>query len=66
MTCIYIFFSVYCNAHDTCGGTGLELIHLFELFPDAKVTVIDITENMLAKLKTRSFANQVTTICGDF
>ncbi len=51
---------------DLGGGTGLELIHLFELFPDAKVTVIDITENMLAKLKTRNFANQVTTICGDF
>lgn len=51
---------------DLGGGTGLELIRLFELFPDAKVTVIDITENMLAKLKTRSFANQVTTICGDF
>ncbi len=54
------------NILDLGGGTGLELIHLFELFPDAKVTVIDITENMLEKLKTRSFANQVTTICGDF
>ena len=51
---------------DLGAGTGLELIHLFELFPDAKVTVIDITENMLQKLKKRSFANQVTSICGDF
>ena len=51
---------------DLGGGTGLELIHLFELFPDAHVTVIDITENMLEKLKTRNFASQVTTICGDF
>jgi len=51
---------------DLGAGTGLELIHLFELFPEAQVTVIDITENMLEKLKTRSFSKQVTTICGDF
>lgn len=51
---------------DLGGGTGLELIHLFELFPEAEVTVIDITENMLEKLKTRNFADKVKTICGDF
>lgn len=51
---------------DLGAGTGLELIHLFELFPNAKVTVIDITENMLEKLKKRSFSSQVTTICADF
>lgn len=51
---------------DLGAGTGLELIHLFELFPSAKVTVIDITENMLEVLKKRSFADHVTTICGDF
>ncbi|MEE3343156.1 MAG: methyltransferase domain-containing protein [Bacilli bacterium] len=51
---------------DLGAGTGLELIHLFELFPNAKVTVIDITENMLEKLKQRSFSSQVTTICADF
>ena len=32
---------------DLGAGTGLELIHLFELFPNIEVTVIDITENML-------------------
>lgn len=51
---------------DLGAGTGLELIYLFELFPDIEVTVIDITENMLEKLKTRSFSDHVTTICGDF
>ena len=51
---------------DLGAGTGLELIHLFEVFPNAKVTVIDITENMLEKLKKRSYADHVTTICGDF
>lgn len=54
------------NILDLGGGTGLELFHLFEIYPDAHVTVIDITENMLEKLKTRSFADHVTTICGDF
>ena len=51
---------------DLGGGTGLELIHLFELYPNAEVTVIDITENMLEELKKRNFANRVKTICGDF
>ena len=51
---------------DLGAGTGLELIHVFELFPSAEVTVIDITDNMLEELKNRSFADHVTTICGDF
>ena len=51
---------------DLGAGTGLELIHLFELYPNAEVTVIDITENMLNELKKRSFSSHVTTICGDF
>ena len=51
---------------DLGAGTGLELIHVFELFPSAEVTVIDITENMLEKLKNRSFSNNVVAICGDF
>lgn len=51
---------------DLGAGTGLELIHLFEMFPNAEVTVIDITENMLEKLKQRDFAKHVNTICGDF
>lgn len=29
---------------DLGAGTGLELIHVFELFPGAEVTVIDITK----------------------
>ena len=51
---------------DLGAGTGLELIHLFKLYPNVEVTVIDITENMLSELKKRSFAHNVTTICGDF
>lgn len=51
---------------DLGAGTGLELIHVFELFPNVEVTAIDITESMLGELKKRSFANHITTICGDF
>lgn len=51
---------------DLGAGTGLELIHLFEMFPDASVTVVDISENMLHELAKRDFAKHVTTICGDF
>lgn len=51
---------------DLGAGTGLELIHVFELYPEIKVTVIDITENMLEELNKRDFADNVETICGDF
>ena len=51
---------------DLGAGTGLELFHLFELFKDIKVTVIDISEKMLDKLKEREFSKNVETICGDF
>ncbi len=51
---------------DLGAGTGLELIRLFEVYPTVEVTVIDISENMLAELRKRDFSNRVTTICGDF
>ena len=51
---------------DLGAGTGLELIELFKKFPNAKVTAVDISENMLEKLKERDFKDKVTTICGNF
>ncbi|MBR4672238.1 MAG: class I SAM-dependent methyltransferase [Bacilli bacterium] len=51
---------------DLGAGTGLELIHLYETRPNARTTAIDISESMLEKLKERSFADKVETICGDF
>ncbi len=51
---------------DLGAGTGLELIYLFKRFPNAKVTAIDITPEMLAKIKERDFAHKVNIICGDF
>ena len=51
---------------DLGAGTGLELTYLFEKFPNANVTAIDITENMLEELTKREFASKVNTICGDF
>ena len=51
---------------DLGAGTGLELIPLFERFPDAHVTAVDLSESMLDVLKTRSFAGRVTCMAGDF
>lgn len=51
---------------DLGGGTGLELIPLYERFPDASVTVVDAAEEMLAQLRQRPFADRVEIICGDF
>ena len=54
------------NVLDLGAGTGLELISFFEKFPDAHVTVIDISEKMLEMLEKRDFSHKVTKICGDF
>lgn len=51
---------------DLGAGTGLELIYLYERFPDAAVTAVDVSEKMLDVLKMRDFADKVTVICGDF
>lgn len=51
---------------DLGAGTGLELIHLYELYPNAQVTVIDITESMLKRLKERLTDKDIEIICGDF
>lgn len=54
------------NVLDLGAGTGLELIYLFERFPNAKVTAIDITPEMLKKIKDREFSDRVEIICDDF
>lgn len=51
---------------DLGAGTGLELIYLFEKFPEASVTAIDITPEMLEKINERDFSEKVDIICGDF
>lgn len=51
---------------DLGGGTGLELIPLFERFPEARVTVADISPRMLEALTASPFADRVRTVCGDF
>lgn len=54
------------NVLDLGAGTGLELIYLFKKYPQARVTVVDISENMLEELMKREFADKITCICGDF
>ncbi len=51
---------------DLGGGTGLELIPLFERFPEAHVTVIDLSEKMLDRLKERDFSDRIRCVAGDF
>ena len=51
---------------DLGGGTGLELVPVFERFAEAQVTVMDISEGMLKVLRTRPFADHLTILCGDF
>ena len=51
---------------DLGAGTGLELIPLFERFPDVRVTAADISSDMLGTLMERPFAGQITCVVGDF
>ncbi len=51
---------------DLGGGTGLELLPLFERFPQATVTVVDLSEKMLEKLMERDFADKIRCVAGDF
>ena len=55
-----------CRVLDLGAGTGLELVALFERFPEARVTAIDLTVEMLEQLKRRPFADRVDIIVGDF
>jgi len=51
---------------DLGAGTGLELVALFERYPEAHVRVIDISSAMLEQLKNRPFAERLDIVCGDF
>ena len=47
-------------------GTGLELNFYFEKNPTARVTGIDLAEDMLKVLKDKSSNKGVVTICGSY
>lgn len=47
-------------------GTGLELEEIFRIYPDISVTGIDITKEMLEKLKEKFSDKKITLINGDY
>lgn len=47
-------------------GTGLELERLFKRFPNMKVTGIDMSAEMLKKLKTKYQGKKLNLICGSY
>lgn len=51
---------------DLGAGTGLQLIRLYEVFPDIKTTAIDISEGMLRKLKERNISDNITIVNESF
>lgn len=51
---------------DLGAGTGLELFALFDRFPQARVNVVDVSEEMLKALRRRPFADRLEITCGDF
>ena len=53
------------NIIDLGAGTGLELIYVYDRYPNVHTKAIDISQKMLDKIKERSFSDKVETICGD-
>lgn len=51
---------------DLGAGTGLELEFLFERFPDADVTVVDISKEMLRRLQERFSDKALHVIVSDY
>lgn len=51
---------------DLGAGTGMELVFLYDAFPEAVTTVADISENMLNHCKERPFADKLILCPGDF
>lgn len=51
---------------DLGAGTGMELIPFFARFPDARVTAVDLSADMLGTLRARDFADRVDCVVGDF
>ncbi len=47
-------------------GTGLELDEIFLLYPDLKVTGIDLSEGMLQRLHAKHPDKKLNLICGDY
>ena len=47
-------------------GTGLELDEIFKRFPDIEVTGIDLTREMLDKLRLKHPDKNMHLICGDY
>ena len=53
------------NIIDLGAGTGLELVYLYEKYPNVHTKAIDISQQMLDKIKERNFYDKVELICGD-
>ena len=47
-------------------GTGLELDYILLRYPNIKVTGIDLSAEMLEKLKNKHPENSIALICGDY
>ncbi|MGC6173621.1 class I SAM-dependent methyltransferase [Lacrimispora sp. 38-1] len=54
------------NLLDLGCGTGLELKQIFKRFPDLSVTGIDLTREMLDKLKRNFQDRKINLICGSY
>jgi len=47
-------------------GTGLELDEIFKRFPNVSVVGIDLTKEMLDKLRQKHFDKNIKLICGNY
>lgn len=50
---------------DLCCGTGLSARALLEMYPDARITAVDASAEMLERARAKSFASRVDWVLGD-
>lgn len=51
---------------DLGAGTGLQLIKVYKEFPNIKTTAIDVSDEMLKKLKERNISDNITIVNESF
>lgn len=51
---------------DLGAGTGLQLIRVYEVFPNVKTIAIDISDGMLKKLKERNISDNIVIVNESF
>ena len=55
------------NILNVCGGSGFEAFHLKKIFPESKITIIDISQHEIMEAKKKLYkSSNIKFVVGDF